>query len=246
MDAALATPKPSNISFAQAATVGVGFYTACLGVLGGLNIPIPEDPKNLPAPTGEYVLVLGGSSSVGKFAIQLLKALGYKVLTTASPKSSSMLKSLGATEVIDYKLPQEEQISIITDMTSGKLHRIFDAVASNHEFAATLYKSLPSSSEEKYFSTTNDWTPLSSADFNGAHIEPVKLGPIGQPDAKELNATITKLLPLMYYLIESGAAKPAEYEIIGEGGFEGVAEAWAYQQTGKAGAKKVVVKLQDA
>lgn len=90
MDAALATPMPDNISIAEAATVGVGFYTACLGVFGGLHIPIPEDPKNLPAPTGEFILVLGGSSSVGKFAIQLLKALGYEVLTTGSPKSGSV------------------------------------------------------------------------------------------------------------------------------------------------------------
>jgi NADPH:quinone reductase-like Zn-dependent oxidoreductase len=90
MDAAVATPKPPNITTVEAATVGVGFYTACLGVFGGLNIPIPKDQKNLPAATGEPVLVLGGSSSVGKFAIQLLKALGYKVLTTGSPKSSEV------------------------------------------------------------------------------------------------------------------------------------------------------------
>jgi hypothetical protein len=156
-----------------------------------------------------------------------------------------MLKSLGAAQVVDYKLSQDEQISTITNAASGKLIRVFDAVASNHDFAASFFKTLPGEGE-KYFSTTNDWTPLSPSDFNGAHINPVELGPIGRPDATELNETLTKLIPLMYHLLESGAAKPAEYEIVGSGGFEGVAEAWAYQQTGEAGAKKVIVKLQDA
>jgi hypothetical protein len=71
MDARVATPKPKNITLAQAATVGVGFYvmsheillekladiqqTACLGVLKGLNIPLP-DAANLPAPTGEWAV----------------------------------------------------------------------------------------------------------------------------------------------------------------------------------------------
>lgn len=90
MDAALATPKPDNISTPEAATVGVGFYTACLGIFGGLNIAIPDDMKSVSDAKGEWVLVLGGSSSVGKFAVQLLKALGYKVLVTCSPKSSDV------------------------------------------------------------------------------------------------------------------------------------------------------------
>lgn len=90
MDAALATPIPDNLTTAEAATVGVGFYTACLGVFVGLNIPIPEDPKILPPATNEWVLVLGGSSSVGKFALQLLRALGYKVVATCSPRSADV------------------------------------------------------------------------------------------------------------------------------------------------------------
>lgn len=93
-DAALLIPKTSNITVPQAATVGVGFYTACLGVFGGLNIPIPEDPKTLPTSNDEWVLVLGGSSSVGKFAVQLLKALGYKVIATASAKSSEVSNAI--------------------------------------------------------------------------------------------------------------------------------------------------------
>jgi NADPH:quinone reductase-like Zn-dependent oxidoreductase len=57
-----------------------------LGIFNGLNVPVP-DPKNLPAPKDEWALVFGGASSVGKIALQILKLAGYKVVTTASPKS---------------------------------------------------------------------------------------------------------------------------------------------------------------
>lgn len=65
-----------------------------------------------------------------------------------------MLKSLGATETIDYKKPQDEQIELLTQTTNGKLTRIFDAVASNQDFAKAFYQKVDG---EKHFSTTNDW-----------------------------------------------------------------------------------------
>jgi len=71
MDTGLTLPKPDNIDFAQAATVGVGFLTACLGVFNGLGIEVPKDVSNLPDHGGEWVLVFGGSSSVGKSAVQV-------------------------------------------------------------------------------------------------------------------------------------------------------------------------------
>ncbi|TID16188.1 GroES-like protein [Venturia nashicola] len=62
MDARVTTPKPKNITLAQAATVGVAFYvgrfskqgqtfadihfrTACLGVFDGLAIALPDPTK---------------------------------------------------------------------------------------------------------------------------------------------------------------------------------------------------------
>jgi len=45
--------------------------TACLGVFNGLKIKVPEDLSKLPIAHGEWVLVLGGAGSVGKFALQV-------------------------------------------------------------------------------------------------------------------------------------------------------------------------------
>lgn len=86
MDAEVTIPKPSKITLPEAATAGVGILTAFLGIFDGLKIPL-IDPENLPAPKDQWVLIFGGASSVGKAAVQTLKACGYKVVTTCSEKS---------------------------------------------------------------------------------------------------------------------------------------------------------------
>lgn len=45
---------------------------------------------------------LGGATSVGSNAIQLAAAVGYEVITTASPRNSNYVKKLGASQVFDH------------------------------------------------------------------------------------------------------------------------------------------------
>lgn len=53
---------------------------------------------------GERVLVNGGSGGVGTMVIQVAKAMGAKeVVATCSEKNASLVRELGATDVIDYK-----------------------------------------------------------------------------------------------------------------------------------------------
>ncbi|KAF2157087.1 GroES-like protein [Myriangium duriaei CBS 260.36] len=63
--------KPKNLSFAQAATLGVPFTTAALGL------------HRAQVKAGESVLVIGASGSVGSAACQVAKQIGCKVLTAA-------------------------------------------------------------------------------------------------------------------------------------------------------------------
>src|SRR5262245_52682503 len=91
MDAQVTIPKPSNLTLAQASTVGVGILTAFLGVFDGLKVPL-LDPESPPAAKDEWVLVFGGASTVGKCAVQALKSCGYKVATTCSAKSFDVSK----------------------------------------------------------------------------------------------------------------------------------------------------------
>jgi len=51
---------------------------------------------------GDRILITGGAGGVGTLAIQIAKAFGARVITTASPRGRDLVKSLGADEVIDY------------------------------------------------------------------------------------------------------------------------------------------------
>jgi NADPH:quinone reductase-like Zn-dependent oxidoreductase len=84
-------PKPSNISFEQAAGVGVAAITALQSL---------RDKGQLKA--GQKVLINGASGGVGTFAVQIAKALGADVTGVCSTKNLELVRSLGADHVIDY------------------------------------------------------------------------------------------------------------------------------------------------
>ena len=55
-----------------------------------------------PAAAGETLLIHGGGSGIGTFAIQLADAHGARVVTTARPAKHEALRGLGADVTIDY------------------------------------------------------------------------------------------------------------------------------------------------
>lgn len=91
--------KPKNISMEEAASIPLVGLTAWQALIEKANLK-----------KGEKVFIQAGSGGVGTFAIQLAKHLGATVATTASAGSSSLVKSLGADIVIDYKKENFETI----------------------------------------------------------------------------------------------------------------------------------------
>jgi len=240
MDADVTILKPKNLPLVEAATIGVGSETAALAVWTGLEIPVP-DPKNLPAPKDEWVIVQGGSSSVGKFSIQLSKLCGYRVIASCSPSSIEVVKTQGADATFDYKQSIEEQIKDALTTTGGNVFGVVDAAASGDGFAKQLFRALPE--KGKRFTTTNDWSGIT--DFEGGHSYITELGPVGRPDHPELNKTLSRYISVIKELFESGKLIPNPYQLIGTGGFEDALRALEHQQKGAGGNKKVVVKIQD-
>jgi len=83
--------KPANLSFDQAAAIGVSATTA-------LQL-LRDDGKVQP---GQKVLMNGASGGVGTFAVQIAKAFGAEVTGVTSTKNVEMVRSIGADHVIDY------------------------------------------------------------------------------------------------------------------------------------------------
>ena len=84
-------PKPSNLSFKQAAAVPVSGVTA----LHGLRDAGKLQPE-------QKVLIIGAAGGVGTYAVQLAKAFGAVVTGVCSTSKAELVRAIGADEVIDY------------------------------------------------------------------------------------------------------------------------------------------------
>jgi NADPH:quinone reductase-like Zn-dependent oxidoreductase len=84
--------KPANISYEEAAGVGIAGLTAmqALADKGGLQ-------------AGEKVLINGASGGVGTFAVQIARSMGAEIYGVCSTRNVDMVRGLGADRVFDYK-----------------------------------------------------------------------------------------------------------------------------------------------
>ncbi|KAL9061130.1 MAG: hypothetical protein Q9162_000275 [Coniocarpon cinnabarinum] len=104
----LAGRLPRNTSPAAAVTLPNNFVTVfhTLSANLQLELPWPKPADFLPRKAGEIILVWGAASSVGMYALQILKWYGYSnVIAVASVRHETMLKDMGAKSVIDYNDP---------------------------------------------------------------------------------------------------------------------------------------------
>ncbi len=97
----MAAPIPSAMPYEDAAVLPLGLSTAACGLFQKDHLAL-QYPSAVPKPTGQTLLVWGGSTSVGSNAIQLAVAAGYEVITTASPRNFAYVKKLGASRAFDY------------------------------------------------------------------------------------------------------------------------------------------------
>ncbi|KAK7049306.1 hypothetical protein VNI00_005907 [Paramarasmius palmivorus] len=130
--AELAAKIPARYTYAQVASIPLCFATAAIPLFSenGAALNPTFDPKV--KYTGQSALVIGGSSSVGQYGIQLLRFAGFStIITYASDKHAEFLKSLGATHVIDRKLVSTAQLSDeVKKVTGGKpVNVVHDAVS---------------------------------------------------------------------------------------------------------------------
>ena len=91
-------PVPAGLSLEQAAALSEVACTVWSNVVETAGLR-----------AGETLLVHGGGSGIGTFAIQLGKALGATVVATARRPKHDALRELGADRVIDY--PSEDFVA---------------------------------------------------------------------------------------------------------------------------------------
>lgn len=81
---------PDAMSYTDAAAIPFGFGTA------------RHFLSKAKVPKGQRVLIYGASGAVGSAAAQLARAMGAEVTGVCSTRNVELVRSLGATEVLDY------------------------------------------------------------------------------------------------------------------------------------------------
>jgi len=100
-------PVPKGFSFVEAAAIPETYFTVWSNLF---------DRADLKA--GETLLVHGGSSGIGSTAIQIAKAMGVKVITTAgSDEKTAFCQGIGADVAINYK--DQDFVVAVHEATNG-------------------------------------------------------------------------------------------------------------------------------
>lgn len=222
--------KPKNITMNEAASIPLVGLTAwqALIEMGKLK-------------AGQKVFIQAGSGGVGTFAIQLAKHLGAYVATTTSAKNISLVKSLGADEVIDYKSQDFELIL-----------KNYDLVL-NSQDAKALEKSLRILKPGGHLISISGPPDLAFAKKAGLNFFLKLVMSLLSAKVRKLSKQLGvrysflfmraegKQLGEITQLIESGKIKPVIDKVFP---FDSTKDALAYVESGRA-AGKVVISVKD-
>lgn len=134
MPADLVAKTPQNVTDDEAAGVSLASLAVITGLYhesGGRPIkPCPWEQGGDSAGKGKSIIILGGSSSVGQYAIQLARLSGFStIVTNASSKHIDYLKSLGATHVLDRATASVDDYVDAALGQGHALHFLYDAIS---------------------------------------------------------------------------------------------------------------------
>lgn len=113
-------PIPADFSYVEAAAIPENYFTVWSNVFDRAGLR-----------PGETILVHGGSSGIGATAIQLAKAFGATVITTAgSDEKTSFCEKLGADKSINYR--EQDFVEEVLSYTDGGVNVVLDMVGGDY------------------------------------------------------------------------------------------------------------------
>jgi NADPH:quinone reductase-like Zn-dependent oxidoreductase len=135
--------KPTNTNFQEATSLVVNIGTA--------QSVLFDEGK---LAKGQKVLIQGAAGATGAAMVQMAKNAGAYVIATASGQGAALVKSLGADEVIDYKLQDVSvlvnNVDLVVDCAGGESqHKLFEVLKPGGKLFSIV---IPPSAElaEKY------------------------------------------------------------------------------------------------
>ncbi|KAK5046507.1 hypothetical protein LTR84_008310 [Exophiala bonariae] len=242
--------KPKDLSFEDAAALGVGIATTGQILYAVFQLPLPSITEVVREDRGA-MLVYGGSSATGTILIQLAKLSGFTVYTTCSVPNFDLVKSRGADHVFDYNVPNFEHE--ILNTAHGKHHSfqyVVDCFGSDDtaEVCARLiskensfYHSVKAPLPEAFKKIrTEDSVQATTALGYLLLGEPLSIGGMDFPADPSLEEFSKKWTPVIEELVKQGKVKPHPHGVIAGGldAIPGILE--SISQGGTRGKKSVV------
>jgi NADPH:quinone reductase-like Zn-dependent oxidoreductase len=248
---------PDTLPLEEAATIPDNFVTAFYTLFNQLGLPIPSSFPATESPplSSTPILIYGAGSTAGLYAIQLLHLAGYKkIIATASKKHHEYLRSLGATNTLDYHSP-----TLVEDVSGavggdGKVLLAVDCITaeSTLEIVAKLVSPL---GKVRLLLPIKEGSTVANGQDQSFYFEipegknpfPKETEIIGirtflyQQDEFLKNSLMPKILP---DLLKSGFIKPAPVRLMEKGTFkERVGAGLDLLRQNKISGEKVVVKV---
>ncbi|PWN18414.1 NAD(P)-binding protein [Microstroma glucosiphilum] len=221
----------STLPLAAATAELALFSSSCLG------IPQDDDGKKTP------VLIWGGSSSVGSYAIQLAALRGLQVYTTASPAHHERLRSLGAHEVLDYR---SQDVPALLKERGVSIKHAFDCIGSTPTSQAcsqvvgdgTICTVRPGlGGTEKCLKETRKTDVLVWTVFLTDHA----YGPLKWPASEEDHSLGVQLFENIPQWLKEGKLVPNQVKLLQ--GLESVKEGFQMHRDGKLSGEKIVYAI---
>ena len=251
-----------RLLYSEAATLPLCFMTSAVGLYYDLRLPSPWTPTDVRTP----LVIYGGSSAVGAFAIKLARLSNiHPIIAVAgagAPFVETLIDRSKGDSIVDYRQSDDAVTAGIRDAVAragcDRAEYAFDATTASNSWA-NIAGALSSTGNIAF--VTYDWQGkglsdklkltqtyvgwvhgsaglLQGSDSNDSEEAKARL----RLGAKQFGHAWFRLLGLG---LREGWLTPHPHEVV-EGGLDGVEEALTRLKAGKASAVKYVLRVSES
>ncbi|KAK3313726.1 chaperonin 10-like protein [Apodospora peruviana] len=239
-------PLPPNISFEAGAGLPLSFMTAAIALYQSLQLPLPTaaNKKDI------GVLIYGGASAVGAFALQLAKLSNFKPIVTVAGSSIDFVESLGAaTHIIDYR-KGNVAAEILKALDGKKVNHAFDAISGKgtHEVISEVLVACGGGRIDIVDPVQDKmWKWPAGVEYSRTFVASAyyqKHANIGEERAIADGEFAYWFYRYLSHLLAEGKFKTHPHEVL-PGGLDGILDGVQRLYDGKVSAKKLVARIAD-